>query len=337
MVAEPLQGDRAVWNALGYPTRHTNDIDNPAGIHWTTAGIAGLPLSDHAHAGIAGDGGQLDWDDIWSDAVHDHSAAGEGGTLDWDTVWSDGVHDHSAAAEGGTLDWDSIWSDAVHDHSAAAEGGTFDAANLTSGASNDGDVLTSDGAGGAAWEPAAGGGGGGSGAISDPVFQVEGALAALADVNGVYVCPRAGTILAAYIYCRDPGSAGSTIVDVHLNGVTIFTNQANRPELAWNDANQVAKSGVPDITVVAENDVLSIDIDQIATGPEDLTVVVAMDISTYDASDVTYTPNNLADWNGGVDPGNANDAFDQLADRVTILETSSLPPSLKIIINQSFI
>lgn len=40
-----------------------------------------------------------------------------------------------------------------HDHSGdAGDGGTFDAANLTSGASTDGQVLTSDGGGGAAWE-----------------------------------------------------------------------------------------------------------------------------------------------------------------------------------------
>ena len=249
------------------------------GAVWNGMGGGGGVLADHDHAGVPGDGGQLDWDNIWSDAVHSHSAAGEGGTLDWDNVWSDAVHDHSSAAEGGTLDWDSIWSDAVHDHSAAAEGGTFDAANLTSGASADGDVLTSDGAGGAAWEPATGGGGGGGGSsITDPVFQVEGALAVLADVDGVWICPRAGTITAVYIYCRDPGTASSTIVDVNKNGVTIFTTQANRPTLAWNDVDKVAKSGTPDITAVAEYNVLSIDIDQIGTTAEDLTVIVALEV-----------------------------------------------------------
>jgi hypothetical protein len=115
------------------------------------------------------------------------------------------------------------------------------------------------------------GGGGG-----DPVFHVEGALIAATDVNGVYICPRAATILAAYVYCRIPGSASSTIVDVNLNGVTIFTTQANRPELAWNDADQVVKSGVPDIVDLVENDVISIDIDQVATGSKDLSVVVAL-------------------------------------------------------------
>lgn len=47
-----------------------------------------------------------------------------------------------------------------HDHSGdLGDGGTFDAANLTSGASTDGQVLTSDGLGGSAWEDASGGAG----------------------------------------------------------------------------------------------------------------------------------------------------------------------------------
>jgi hypothetical protein len=64
----------------------------------------GGSLPDHDHSGDPGDGGQLDWDDIWLDAVHDHSAAGEGGQLDWDLIWADAVHDHTVAGEGGQLD-----------------------------------------------------------------------------------------------------------------------------------------------------------------------------------------------------------------------------------------
>ena len=44
-----------------------------------------------------------------------------------------------------------------------------------------------------------------------------------------------------------------------------------------------------------------------------------------DASAVTYTPAVNADWDGGVDPGNADDAFDQLAERVTDIETAGAP------------
>jgi hypothetical protein len=42
---------------------------------------------------------------------------------------------------------------ADHDHSGDdGDGGAFDAANLESGAATDGQVLTADGAGGAAWD-----------------------------------------------------------------------------------------------------------------------------------------------------------------------------------------
>ncbi len=53
------------------------------------------------------------------------------------------------------------------------------------------------------------------------------------------------------------------------------------------------------------------------------TPVQAVADLTGDASAVTYTPTILADWNGSADPGNADDAFDQLAERVKDLETAT--------------
>lgn len=41
---------------------------------------------------------------------------------------------------------------------------------------------------------------------------------------------------------------------------------------------------------------------------------------TVDASAVTYTPANAADWDGSADPGDADEALDQLAERVADLE-----------------
>ena len=43
-----------------------------------------------------------------------------------------------------------------------------------------------------------------------------------------------------------------------------------------------------------------------------------------DASEITYTPAVAADWDGGLDPGDANDALDQVAERVKDLETIAL-------------
>ena len=128
-------------------------------------------------------------------------------------------------------------------------------------------------------EVSGGGGGGGGGSTGDQTWYIAGALVPLTDAGGVFICPRDATIQAVYIYCEDTGSADSTIVDVNLNGTTIFTEQSNRPELAYDDADKLAKSGSPDITLLSEGDILSIDIDAAATDAEDLTVLVAMDVT----------------------------------------------------------
>lgn len=47
----------------------------------TLYGDAAINPSAHTHAD-ADNGGQLDWDDIWSDAEHNHQSSGEGGQLD---------------------------------------------------------------------------------------------------------------------------------------------------------------------------------------------------------------------------------------------------------------
>lgn len=41
---------------------------------------------------------------------------------------------------------------------------------------------------------------------------------------------------------------------------------------------------------------------------------------SVDADDVTYTPTTLSDWDGGADPGDVEQALDQLAERVTDVE-----------------
>ncbi len=43
----------------------------------------------------------------------------------------------------------------------------------------------------------------------------------------------------------------------------------------------------------------------------------------YDGSEITYTPVDLSDWAGGVDPGQVDDALDQLVDRLAAEEASA--------------
>lgn len=50
---------------------------------------------------------------------------------------------------------------------------------------------------------------------------------------------------------------------------------------------------------------------------------VAQELATQDdASEITYTPSDLTDWSGSVDPGNVDGGLDQLADRTTTAEST---------------
>ena len=109
--------------------------------------------------------------------------------------------------------------------------------------------------------------------ISDVVIKVDGALAVTTGAALPFLVTRDIVIDRWYIYAIENGSASSTIVDVNLNGTTVFTTQANRPTLAYDDANNWAFSGLPEFTEFIEGDVLSIDIDQIATSASDLVIV----------------------------------------------------------------
>jgi len=95
---------------------------------------------------------------------------------------------------------------------------------------------------------------------------IDGALAVTTDAAPAIWATRPMKLAACYIFGDDPGSAGSTIVDINLNGTTIFTTSGNRPELAWDDSDGWALSGDPEVIDVAIGDKLSVDIDQIATG-----------------------------------------------------------------------
>jgi hypothetical protein len=49
---------------------------------WSNIGSLISSLIDHTHSSTSGEGGQLDWDSCWTDAIHTHQSNGEGATLD---------------------------------------------------------------------------------------------------------------------------------------------------------------------------------------------------------------------------------------------------------------
>jgi hypothetical protein len=94
-------------------------------------------------------------------------------------------------------------------------------------------------------------------------------------VDGGVIAPTDFTISAVWLYRLTPGSAGSTTIDLNKNGTTMYTTQANRPSIAFDDADSKIQATLPDITSVVAGDILSIDIDVVESGsPGNLVLVI---------------------------------------------------------------
>ena len=92
--------------------------------------------------------------------------------------------------------------------------------------------------------------------------------AALTATNGKWqwVIPFPARIVDVICNSETVGSGGvSDIIDVHLNGTTIYTTQANRPTLLVGDTGMFTEAGEPEVVVLRTGDILSVDVDQIAT------------------------------------------------------------------------
>lgn len=177
---DPAQGDRSVWDALNYQTRHANDIDIAAGIHHTLGTGSGQAApGNHTHTG--------------------------------------------------------------------------------SGSDTSGHALAN--------------------------FSIDGRLATAANVGGAFVCAFAASLVTVFIFSPTPGTAGSTILDVNLNGTSIFTDPADRPTLAYNASNGVSYA-VPSAINASEFDVITFDLDQVATGVEGLSIVLDFGAATPTGSPI---------------------------------------------------
>jgi len=88
--------------------------------------------------------------------------------------------------------------------------------------------------------------------------------------------PYDGTISAAAAVVNTAPTGAAVIVDVNLNGTTIYTTQANRPTIAigGNDSGET----VPDVTAFVTGDYLTVDADQIGSGTAGSDLVVTVRI-----------------------------------------------------------
>jgi len=71
------------------------------------------------------------------------------------------------------------------------------------------------------------------------------------------------SIALVKIYAKTAPTGASLIVDINKNDTTIFTTQANRPEIAIDG--HADDSETPDITSLLEGDRLSFDVDQVGS------------------------------------------------------------------------
>ena len=105
-------------------------------------------------------------------------------------------------------------------------------------------------------------------------FAIVGTLTVGIDKAPTILAPCTLTIVKVKLVVKTAPTGAAIIIDVNKNGTTIFTTQANRPQIAAG-ATQ-GDSGTPDVTALAEGDKLTIDIDQIGStiAGADLTVEV---------------------------------------------------------------
>ena len=108
------------------------------------------------------------------------------------------------------------------------------------------------------------------------VFSFDGSLLAATGKLRLYnQTGRSVTISEVYCACSTAPTTNAIIVDIHKGGVTIFTNQAHRPEIAA--AANAGNSTTIDVATWADGEYLTCNLDQVGvaggTG-SDLTVHV---------------------------------------------------------------
>lgn len=111
-------------------------------------------------------------------------------------------------------------------------------------------------------------------------FSVSGAVSTGTAVDGAWFAPFPGKINKIVLYrASTAGTSGSTIIDINIDGVSIFADQADRPEVAFDEA--TGKAIVVLNKQFAADVKFTMDVDQIDTGgaPSDLDVIVGVEYS----------------------------------------------------------
>lgn len=99
-------------------------------------------------------------------------------------------------------------------------------------------------------------------------FYISGGHSLGTSVGGRLTAPRAGRVVSVRASADSMGSAdaGNLIVDVNVGGTTIFTDQDDRPSVAFDEASKTNKSTLASGGEFVEGDALTVDVDAVPTG-----------------------------------------------------------------------
>jgi hypothetical protein len=133
------------------------------------------------------------------------------------------------------------------------------------------------------------------------------------------------------------GSATYTIndnygaINLYSDGTNWFTSQFFIPPGSRGEANTASNVGTAGVGVFDSKAGVDLRFKKINSGSAKITVTddavnneVDIDLGTVDASDIDFTPADNSDWESSLDPGQTDDALDQLASRLTDQENSQL-------------
>jgi len=109
---------------------------------------------------------------------------------------------------------------------------------------------------------------------------IAGTVSSGGEQGGAWEAPFNGRIIRATAYRKGTtGTGGSTIVDVNIEGTTIFTTQSNRPTIPYDDAD--GKDTAPAIEAgdFSQGEMVTVDVDQVDTGGvvTDLSVILEVE------------------------------------------------------------
>jgi len=105
-------------------------------------------------------------------------------------------------------------------------------------------------------------------------FTIVGTLTTGNDKVPAIIIPKSLTIEKIYAYVKTPPVGSSILIDINLNGSTIWETQGNRVEIEA-EANLGTSSNF-DIASLTEEDIITVDVDQIgsSTAGVDLTLEI---------------------------------------------------------------